>query len=41
VVRITRLANTTECVAIDALAVKLGGDPSAVFFGADAGPDGQ
>ena len=33
--RITRLEDDDLCAVIDALAVKLGGDPSAMFFGAD------
>jgi hypothetical protein len=33
--RITHLENDARCAAIDALAVKLGGDPSAMFSGAD------
>jgi hypothetical protein len=32
--RITCLEDTARCEAIDALAEKLGGDRSAVFFGA-------
>jgi hypothetical protein len=32
--RITHLEDTVRCGAIDALAEKLGGDPSAMFFGA-------
>jgi hypothetical protein len=33
--RITYLEDTARCEAIDALARKLGGDASAMFFGAN------
>jgi hypothetical protein len=34
--RITHIEDDDLCAAIDALALKLGGDQAAVFFGADA-----
>ena len=33
--RITRLEDDALCAAIDALAARLGGDPGAMFYGAD------
>jgi hypothetical protein len=33
--RITHLENDARCAAIDAFAAKLGGDPAAMFYGAD------
>jgi len=33
--RITYLEHDTRCRAIDALAVRFGGDPTAMFFGID------
>jgi hypothetical protein len=32
--RITYFENDARCAALDALAAKLGGDPSALFYGA-------